>query len=115
MINISSNLSSSGTFGAFRPPTPQKKSFLPYLVVIASVLFLAAGYYLFIYLGINFSLATPVIPPVSPLTATEIKVSQLPSLQFDVFESPFYRSLKSYGALPIVADSLGRVNPFIPY
>lgn len=114
MVNISSNLPPSGTFGAFRPVRP-KKSALPYLVAFAAVLILAAGYYFFIYQGVGFSLVTPVITGASPLTPTEVKVVQLPRFSFDIFDSPFYKSLKSYGALPIVADSLGRVNPFIPY
>jgi len=115
MVNISSNLPPSGTFGAFRPPAPQRKSFLPYLVTFAAVLILAAGYYFFIYQGIGFSLTTPVIPGASPLTPIEVKVVQLSRFSFDVFDNPLYKSLKSYGALPVVADSLGRVNPFIPY
>lgn len=115
MINISSNLSPSGTFGAFKPPA-RKKSFLPYLIIIgAVVLILAGGYYLFIFQGIKFSLTAGTNSAATPLTPTEIKVSQLPHFQFDVFDSPFYKSLKSYGALPVAADSLGRSNPFIPF
>ncbi|MBI2446399.1 MAG: hypothetical protein HYV51_01080 [Parcubacteria group bacterium] len=115
MVNISPTLPPSGTFGAFKPQAPQKRSLLPYLVIGAVILILAAGYYFFIYQGIGFSLATPVIPGASPLTSIEIKVAQLPSFQFNVFNSSLYKSLKSYGALPVVADSLGRTNPFIPY
>lgn len=115
MVNISPTLPPSGTFGAFRPPVRNKTSSLPYLVVIAIVLILAAGYYFFIYQGIGFSLVTPVIPGAAPLTPTETKVIQLPRFSFDVFDNALYKSLKSYGALPIVADSLGRTNPFIPY
>ena len=115
MVNITSNLPPSGTFGAFRPPVRSKKSLLPYLIIGAVVLILAAGYYFFIYQGIGFSLVTPVISGAAPLTPTEVRVVQLSRFSFDVFDSSFYKSLKSYGALPIVADSLGRVNPFIPY
>ncbi len=115
MVNISPTLPPSGTFGAFKPQAPQRKSFLPYLVIGAAVLILAAGYYFFLYQKIDFSLVTPVIPGASPLTPIEVKVVQLSRFSFDVFDSPFYKSLKSYGALPVVADSLGRVNPFIPY
>lgn len=115
MVSISSNLPPSGTFGAFKPPKPQKKSFLPYLVIVAVVLALAAGYYLFKYRGVNFSFVAPVLPVASSLTSTEIKVGQLPYFNFDVFDSSFYRELKNYGALPIVADQLGRVNPFVPF
>lgn len=115
MVNISPTLPPSGTFGAFRPPAPRRKYALPYLVIGVIILILAAGYYFFIYQGIGFSLVTPVIPGASPLTPIEIKVAQLPRFSFDVFNNPLYKSLKSYGALPVVADSLGRVNPFIPY
>ena len=115
MVNISSNLPSSGTFGAFRPPVRSKKSFLPYLIAFTVVLILAAGYYFFIYREINFSLVTQVIPGAAPLTPIEAKVIQLPRFSFDVFDTTLYKSLRSYGGLPIVADSLGRVNPFIPY
>jgi len=115
MVNISPTLPPSGTFGAFKPQVPQKKSFLPYLVIGAAILILAAGYYFFFYKEIAFSLTTPIIPGASPLTPIEVKIAQLPRFQFNVFDSPLYRSLKSYGALPVVADSLGRVNPFVPY
>lgn len=115
MVNISPTLPPSGTFGAFRPQAPQRKSFLPYLVIFAVILILAAVYYFFIYQGIGFSFTTPVIPAASPLTSVETQVVQLSRFSFDVFDSSFYKSLKSYGALPIVADSLGRANPFIPY
>lgn len=105
----------SGTFNAFGPAAPKKKSFLPYLIAAgAIVLIFGMGYYFYFYDG--FSLfETPVLPITSPLTAVDVKVSQLPPLQFDLFDSSFYKSLKSYGNLPIVADSLGRTNPFIPY
>jgi len=115
MVNITSNLPPSGTFGAFKHQVPQKRSFLPYLVIGAAILILAAGYYFFLYQGIDFSLSAPIIPGAAPLTSTETRVVQLPRFSFDVFDSPFYKSLKSYGALPVVADSLGRVNPFVPY
>lgn len=115
MVNIPSNLPPSGTFGAFRPQAARKKSSLPYLIIFALVLVLAAGYYFFIYQGIGISFVTPVVPTASPLTSTEIKIINLPRFSFVVFDSPLYKSLKSYGALPIVADLLGRVNPFIPY
>lgn len=105
----------SGTFGTFRPQVPRKKSALPYLAILAAVLVLAASYYFFVYQEINFSFVTPVIPAATPLNPVEVKVSQLSRFSFDVFDGSFYKSLKSYGALPIVADSLGRVNPFIPY
>lgn len=115
MVNISSNLSSSGNFGAFRPPSPQKKSFLPYFIFIVTALILASGYYLFVYKGISFSFARSVITLAPPLTSDEVKASQLPLFQFNVFDDPFYKSLKNYGVFPIKADSLGRTNPFVPY
>ena len=115
MVNISPTLPPSGTFGAFKPQISPKRSFLPYLIIGAVILILAAGYYFFFYQEIAFSLTASVIPGASPLTAIEVKVVQLPRFSFNVFDSPLYKSLKSYGALPIIADSLGRVNPFVPY
>src|SRR3989338_5921262 len=115
MVNIPPTLPPSGTFGAFKPRVSPKRSFLPYLIIGAIILILGASYYFFLYQGIGFSLASPVIPGASPLTPIEVKVVQLSRFPFNVFDSPFYKSLKSYGALPIVADSLGRTNPFIPY
>lgn len=115
MVTISPNSQSYGTFGAFKPPIRQKKSFWPYLIVILLIILLAASYYIFIYLGIGFSLTTKAITAAAPLTSNEMKIIQLPRFQFDIFDSPFYKSLKSYGALPVIADSLGRINPFVPY
>ena len=115
MVNISPTLPPSGTFGAFRPQVPQKKSFLPYLIIAAVILISAAGYYFLIYLEIGFSLSAQVIPAASPLTSADTKVIRLSRFSFDIFDGSFYKSLKSYGTLPVVADSLGRINPFIPY
>lgn len=114
MVTITPTLP-SGTFGAFRPQAPRRKSFLPYLITLAAVLILAAGYYFFIYQGVGISLVTPVVPAAPSLNPVETKIVQLSRFSFDVFDSSFYKSLKSYGALPIVADSLGRTNPFVPY
>jgi len=106
----------SGTFGSYKVAARPKKPFSPYLVVIiAAILILAAGYYFFFYQGISLSLKAPAAMTALPLTSLEIKASQLSDLSFNFIDSPFYQSLKIYGALPIVADSLGRVNPFIPY
>ncbi len=106
----------SGTFGSYKIATRPKKSLSPYLIIIgAAVLILAAGFYFFYYQGISLSLETPALAPAAPLTSLEVKVSKLPSFSFDVIDSPFYKSLKIYGFLPIVADSLGRTNPFVPY
>jgi hypothetical protein len=106
---------SSGTFGAFRPQLPRKKSFVPYIIVIIIILVAGVGYYFFFYQGIGLSLGVEPLPPIPQLTTLDMKVSQLPSFSFDLFDSPFYKSLKSYGSLPVVADLLGRTNPFIPY
>lgn len=103
----------SGTFGAFKPPVP-KKGISPWLYFgIFAVIILGAAY--FLYQGGGISFTAPVFAPVSPLSALELKASQLPAFNFSVFDSDFYRSLKIYGAIPVVADSLGRTNPFIPY
>ena len=102
-----------GTFGSFKPKAPQK-SYMPYLIGLAIVLILGAGYYFIFYQEINL-FAAPIVSPAPPLTPLEIKVSQLPGFSFEVFDSDFYKSLKVYGAVPVVADSLGRSNPFIPY
>lgn len=106
---------SSGTFGAFRPPVSPKKSYLPYLVVLFAILVFGTGAYFFFYKGIGLSLGAPVLSPAPLLNPLESKVSKLPDFSFDVFDGDFYKSLKVYGGLPIVADSLGRINPFVPY
>lgn len=107
----------SGTFNAFPPRVAPKNSSLPRVVIIgAIILVLGFGYYFYSYGGFGFRLFQAPVLAVSPsLSAVDIKVSQSPRLQFDLFDSSFYKSLKSYGNLPITADSLGRVNPFIPY
>ena len=106
----------SGTFGSYKVASRPQKSLMPSLIIIGvAILILAAGYYFFFYQGISLSLGAPVLPSAPPLTSLEIKVSQLPSFSFNIIDSPFYKSLKIYGALPVVADSLGRTNPFVPY
>ncbi|MEK7578222.1 MAG: hypothetical protein AAB456_00670 [Patescibacteria group bacterium] len=107
---------SSGTFGSYKVGPQPKKPILPSLIVIVvAMLILAAGYYFFFYRSIGLSLEAPILLPAPPLTSLETKVGQLPSFSFNVIDSSFYKSLKFYGALPIVADSLGRANPFVPY
>lgn len=106
----------SGTFGSYKIAPRPKKPLTPSLIVIGVViLILIAGYYFFFYQGIGLSLEAPAFLPAPPLTSLEVKVSQFPSFSFGIIDSPFYKSLKIYGALPIVADSLGRINPFVPY
>jgi len=106
----------SGTFGSYKVAPRPKKPLSPYLIIIGvAILILAAGYYFFFYQGIGLSLEAPALLPAPPLTSLEVKVSQLSGFSFSIIDSPFYKSLKMYGALPIVADSLGRTNPFVPY
>lgn len=105
----------SGTFGAFRPQAPKEKSYIPYLIVIFLILILAAGYYFFFNQGVSLSLKSPILETAPPLTALEMRVIGLPNFSFDVTQGDFYKSLKVYGSVPVVADSLGRTNPFIPY
>ena len=104
----------SGTFGSYKVAPPQK-SIWPYLVVVAAVAVLAAGYYFFFYKNISLSLEATDIAPALPLTSLEEKIINMPKLSLEVMDSDFYKSLKIYGTLPVVADSLGRNNPFIPY
>lgn len=114
MINIPP-IPPSGTFGAFKPQVPEKKSFSPYIIFLVLILVLGAAYYYFVYIGINFSIESQN-PPLAPaLTDLENKIVSMPDFNFSVFDSSFYKSLKMYGAIPIVVDSLGRTNPFIPY
>ncbi|MDO8743189.1 MAG: hypothetical protein Q7J30_01345 [Candidatus Azambacteria bacterium] len=116
MITIPTPPSSSlGNFGSYKAVTQPKKTFLPYFVIGAATLLLLAGLYFFFYRGANFSLEAPVIAPPPPLSSLEAKVGGLSNLPLQVIDSPFYKSLKVYGSLPVVADSLGRTNPFIPY
>ncbi|MDP2638856.1 MAG: hypothetical protein Q8P06_01660 [Candidatus Azambacteria bacterium] len=106
----------SGTFGSYKFAPAPKRSSLSYILVIGvSVLILAAGFYFFFYQGIGLSLETPVLPSPPALSPLDIQISQMPKFSFDVIDSSFYKSLKIYGALPIIVDSLGRTNPFIPY
>ena len=105
----------SGTFGNFKPQASQKKSYIPYVVVIFVILILAAGYYFFFDQGMSFSLASQSLETAPPLTALEEKVIRLPNFSFGVIDGDFYKSLRVYGSVPVVADSLGRTNPFIPY
>lgn len=107
--------SPSGTFGNFKPQVPKEKSYIPYLIVIFAILILVAGYYFFFNQGVSLSLKSQVLETAPPLTALEMKVIRLPNFSFSVVDSDFYKSLKVYGSVPVVADSLGRVNPFIPY
>ncbi len=105
----------SGTFGSFKPVGPPKKPPIPYLVIVLVIVILAAGYYFFFNQGVSLSLESPVFVAAPPLTSLEAKVIKLPNFSFSVIDSDFYKSLKVYGSLPVVADSLGRTNPFIPY
>ncbi len=106
----------SGTFGSYKvAPRPQKPLTPSLIFISVAILILAASYYFFFYRGIDLSLEVPTLLPAPPLTSLEVKVGQLPSFSFGIIDSPFYKSLKIYGALPVVADSLGRMNPFIPY
>lgn len=106
---------SSETFGAFKPQAPKEKSYLPYLVAIVVIVVLGSGYYFFFYKGIGLSLQKPILEAAAPLNDLEMKVIKLQKFPFEVIDSPLYKSLKSYGAVPVVADSLGRLNPFVPY
>lgn len=106
----------SGTFGSYKiAPRPKKQLASSLIIIGAAVLILAAGYYFFFYQGISLSLEAPALLPAPALTPLEIKVKQLSGFSFGIIDSSFYKSLKIYGALPIIADSLGRTNPFIPY
>lgn len=104
----------SGTFGSYRA-APPKKSAWPYLIIVAAAIVLTAGYYFFFYKNIDLSLNAPIIAPAPPLTPLEEKVIKISNFSLEVIDSTFYKSLKIYGTLPVVADSLGRDNPFIPY
>ncbi len=104
----------SGTFGSYRV-APPKKSILPYLIAVVVAVILAAGYYFFFYKDVDLFLELPVLTPAPPLTALETKLVRIPKFSLEVVDSAFYKSLKIYGTFPVVADSLGRANPFIPY
>lgn len=113
MITIS--MPPSGTFGAFKPQAPKERPYLSYLVVAVIIILLGSGYYLFFYKGVDLSLEKPVLQPAPPLNDLETKIIKLQKFSFEVIDGPFYKSLKSYGVVPVKADSLGRLNPFIPY
>lgn len=103
------------TFGALKPSTLPEKSFWPYIVVLATILILGAAGYFFFYKGVGISLTAPDLTPAPPLTVLESRIIMLPAFSFEFFDGDFYKSLKVYGTLPIVVDSLGRSNPFVPY
>jgi len=105
----------SGTFGSYKIMSQPKKSLAPYLIIAVTIIILAAGYYFFFYRGISLSLEAPVFSSAPALTPLEVKVTQMPSFTLGVMESPVYKSLKIYGALPVTVGALGRINPFIPY
>ena len=88
MITIPT-LPPSGTFGAFKSQAPKEKPYLLYLVVATIIIILGTSYYFLFYTDISFSLQKPALKAATPL--------------------------RSYGAVPVVADLLGRQNPFIPY
>lgn len=113
MITVQNN--PPGTFGIFKTQVSKEKSYFPYLFIIMAIVILAVGYYFFFYQGISLSLKPPALETALPLTALETKVMKLSNFSFDVIDGDFYKSLKIYGAVPVVADSLGRANPFIPY
>jgi len=116
MITIPTPPSSSlGNFGSYKAAMQPKKTSFPYFVIAAVVLLSVAGLYFFFYQGVSFSFEAPVLAPAAPLTSLELKVSALSNLPSGVIDSQFYKSLKAYGALPVIADSLGRTNPFVPY
>lgn len=116
MITIPTPPSSSlGNFGSYKAAMRPKKTSFLYFIIGAAALLLIAGLYFFFYQGVSFSFKAPALAPAPPLTSLELKVSALSNLSSDIIDSPFYKSLKVYGALPVVADSLGRTNPFVPY
>ena len=105
----------ANTFGTYKV-APPKKSIWPYFAVIFIVIALAAaGYYILFYKKISLSFNAPSVVPAPPLTQMEEKLIKIPKFPLEVLDSDFYKSLKIYGTLPVVADSLGRTNPFIPY
>jgi len=114
MITIPT-LPPSGTFGAFKSQAPKEKPYLLYLVVATIIIILGTSYYFLFYTDISFSLQKPALKAATPLNEIEIKVTKLKELPFNVIDNQFYKSLRSYGAVPVVADLLGRQNPFIPY
>lgn len=105
----------SGTFGEFKPKTPKEKSYLSYLVIAAAILIIGSGYYFFFYKDFGLSFKEPSLQAAAPLNDLENKVIKLKTFPFSVIDNPLYKSLKTYGAVPVTADSLGRLNPFVPY
>ncbi len=106
----------SGTFGSYKlPEQPRKSALARALVVLAFILIAAAVYYVFFYLNIGVSLRAPALAPAPPISSLDKRIGKLPNFDFSVLDGAFYKSLKMYGTVPVVPDSLGRANPFVPY
>lgn len=105
----------SGTFGSFEPRKPKEKPYISYLIAAVIILILGSGYYFFIYRNVSLFSGKSILQPATPLNELEIQLIKLQKFSFEAIDSSFYKSLKSYGAVPVVADSLGRLNPFVPY
>ena len=105
-----------GTFGAFRPPEAKKRQTRLYILLgIFLALAAATVYYLFFMAGITSFQVTSNVSLAQELNTTELKVSRLPSFNFDLTDSVLYKSLKLHGVIPIKIEALGRVNPFAPF
>lgn len=98
------------------PPTiPAAKKPHPfYFITVVIVLVLGVGAY-FVFFGETNLFLSFTFQAAPPLTSLDSKIASLPEFSFSVFDSDLYKSFKIYGNLPIVADSLGRVNPFVSY
>lgn len=107
-------MSTGGTFGAFKPPKPKSGLKLYALLGVLGILIIAAIYYLVFYGGVGIGMAV-VLPPAQELNATELKVSRMSRLNFNIADTDFYKSLKLHGAIPINIEALGRLNPFSPF
>jgi hypothetical protein len=73
-----------------------------FLIVLGVVSVGVLGYLIFIFLAPSASIA-----PVSGTVSTDV--------QSGVVSSPSFQQLQPFANLPIVASSVGRVNPFAPF
>jgi len=90
--------------------TEQKKRQKTLIIVLIVVVVMAIVVW---YLGLQGEVPAEgeVSAGVSP---TEEMLKEI-RLDFSVFDSPLFKSLKSHGILPVTAGETGRENPFSPY
>lgn len=86
--------------------TRQKIMILIFIGAVAATILVVA-------LNYKEKVVSTLIPEAQPLAKESEEIKKI-TLDFGIFESEKFKSLKSYGALPIVVGEQGRTNPFTP-